>query len=959
MRSRWVVRNGVVGRRVLLRVAGALVASMAGLADVSAGPLDAAESTGELMIVTDPQVSSASLEAALADVGLPAPQRIAGLPARYSWRLVSVPAADAETRALLRSIPGVEGVRPIYRVEGMEDPILSSGQVLARFHPGTPRGQAEAVAAAYGAWVVRPIIGLDQAYVLGVDESLQTAAQCAAAIAGDASVRFCHPNLLIKLQRHQAGPILDPNYQWQWHLRNTGQLPGGLAGADVDAEGAWDVTLGSGAVVAVIDDSLQRDHEDLAANYLTGYDFLDSDNDPSPSQGPASGCFFDEDEEEWFCSMDPIGEAHGTAVAGLIAAAPNNIGVRGVAPEAQLIGCKIGLGWFYVSDLDIAEAFLFAEQNGAMVINNSWGGPGMAIYPVIPSTEIWLPDVISEAIEEVSTHGRDGRGVLVLFSSGNSSIPISYDNVYAALPNVMAVGATLRDDTLSCYSSFGPEQSVVAPGGGLAEPTMLLNSYYWWDWEDRCFEEDIATTDNMEVPSPDDGWPIRGYNPAKKLLDVLEGMYCPPAYEVCLPLVSDNYALEDLPNFNYTRRFSGTSAACPVASGVAALVFSVDPSLRAEEARNIIEHTADKPGYVNEVFDAVTGHNERYGHGRVNARRAVEAALAGTSWPSPVRDIENVGTGGVSRFLWTNPANDVADILVVRAPLGKLKWAPADGVRYNVGQQVATGTVIVSTGLTELYEETVDEPSQYDYGIFVRNLQNRYSWGRRVSFTSEGVAPPPLASLSASVTSGTAPLDVHFAAGVVDEAGLKNLAFTWYLGDGTVGTGSTFDHTYFHPGLYNVTLVVTNVEGEQTDTVARITVQAPAADPPTAQIVATPTIGPLPLTVLFRAVVTPGEGNVVSYVWEFGDGATATGDIVEHTYTAAGTYGVKLTVTDDLGAEGTASAVIYPGTTETATDTDTSTDGTAPFCGCGAGCPLAAVGVLLGLLAFACLRWRE
>src|SRR5439155_13591954 len=102
--------------------------------------------------------------------------------------------------------------------------------------------------------------------------------------------------------------------------------------------------------------------------------------------------------------------------------------------------------------------FLRAENRGAMAINNSWGGPGRSIIPTIPNTFIF-PNVISDAIKKVSTEGRGGKGVLVLFAAGNGDqfgepILMSFGSVEATLPGVMAVGATMRNDRGACYGSF-------------------------------------------------------------------------------------------------------------------------------------------------------------------------------------------------------------------------------------------------------------------------------------------------------------------------------------------------------------------------------------------------------------------------------------------------------------------------------------------------------------------------
>jgi hypothetical protein len=93
---------------------------------------------------------------------------------------------------------------------------------------------------------------------------------------------------------------------------------------------------------------------------------------------------------------------------------------------------------------------------------------------------------------------------------------------------------------------------------------------------------------------------------------------------------------------DYTAYFSGTSASCPLAAGVVALVFSINPELTGPQARAIVEGTADKVGGV--AYDG-NGHEEHYGFGRVNAARAVRAARRGFSVPQGGLCAEDLNCG--------------------------------------------------------------------------------------------------------------------------------------------------------------------------------------------------------------------------------------------------------------------------------------------------------------------------
>lgn len=221
----------------------------------------------------------------------------------------------------------------------------------------------------------------------------------------------------------------DPLYPYQWHFDN------GIEGG-VNAEEAWDVSSGSGAVVAVIDTGVAYEDygfgfwnryyqaPDLAGtNFVAGYDFVNNDSHPNDDEG------------------------HGTHVAGTIAGATNNgDGVAGLAYSASIMPIKVldsnGSGSYY----DVAEGIRFAADHGADVINLSLGGPSGASY---------LEDALQYAHERgvtiVAAAGNDGNGTV--------SYPAAYDDY------VIAVGATRFDETKAYYSNYGPSLDLMAPGG--------------------------------------------------------------------------------------------------------------------------------------------------------------------------------------------------------------------------------------------------------------------------------------------------------------------------------------------------------------------------------------------------------------------------------------------------------------------------------------------------------------
>ena len=158
-------------------------------------------------------------------------------------------------------------------------------------------------------------------------------------------------------------------------------------------------------------------------------------------------------------------------------------------------------------------------------------------------------------------------------------------------------------------------------------------------------------------------------------------------------------------------------------------------------------------------------------------------------------------------------------------------------------------------------------------------------------------APPvakPVAAVSATPTSGPAPLAVTFT----DASTGSITTWAWNFGDGSTSTLRQPAHIYATAGTYTVKLTVTGPGGSSAAT-KTITVTAPPVAKPVADFSATPTSGRLPLKVAFTDTST---GNITTRAWDFGNGSTSTLRQPTHTYTTAGTYTVKLTVTGPGGS---------------------------------------------------------
>ena len=167
----------------------------------------------------------------------------------------------------------------------------------------------------------------------------------------------------------------------------------------------------------------------------------------------------------------------------------------------------------------------------------------------------------------------------------------------------------------------------------------------------------------------------------------------------------------------------------------------------------------------------------------------------------------------------------------------------------------------------------------------------------------------PTAVVGATPSTGIVPLDVTFSsAGSFDPEG-GALTYSWNFGDGSAAdTSANPSHTYSSIGVFTATLTVTDPGGVTGSASTGVTVNRVPNVAPTASISASPLSGKQSLNVSFDGTgSTDSDGSVVGYLWDFGDGATATTATASHTYTAAGPVNATLTVTDNDGATNTAS----------------------------------------------------
>jgi PKD repeat protein len=179
------------------------------------------------------------------------------------------------------------------------------------------------------------------------------------------------------------------------------------------------------------------------------------------------------------------------------------------------------------------------------------------------------------------------------------------------------------------------------------------------------------------------------------------------------------------------------------------------------------------------------------------------------------------------------------------------------------------------------------DTSKSSSGMIIKNIKNAVISGNKIFKT-------PVASFSASPTSGKAPLTVKFT----DKSANSPTSWKWSFGDGTYSTAQNPTHKYTKTGKYTISLTVKNAAGSNNVTKSNY-INVVTLTKPVAAFFASPTTGKHPLNVKFTDKST---GAPTSWYWSFGDKSTSTAQNPTHKYTKAGKYTVSLTVKNAAGS---------------------------------------------------------
>ncbi len=269
----------------------------------------------------------------------------------------------------------------------------------------------------------------------------------------DIRIQHIEPDMLYRICTSPN----DPLYRHQWGMHDQDGDP-----TDIEVEKAWSITEGKkNIILAIIDTGIEYVHPDLNANIWKNPGEIPDNKKDDDQNG------YVDDLHGWdfaYDDSDPTDKNfHGTLCAGIIGAVKNNrMGVSGIMPSVQMMALK-GLsdkGWGFTSDL--IACIYYAVDNGAQVINASWGGGGKS-------------QAMVDALKYAEAHN-----VIFVAAAGNASSDIDERPFYPAsykMDNIISVGSHTQNGTISHFSNFGHSSvDLFAPGSGIW--TTSLNGGY-------------------------------------------------------------------------------------------------------------------------------------------------------------------------------------------------------------------------------------------------------------------------------------------------------------------------------------------------------------------------------------------------------------------------------------------------------------------------------------------------
>ncbi|MEW5800661.1 MAG: S8 family peptidase [bacterium] len=309
---------------------------------------------------------------------------------------------------------GIRILQPRYVVNTVR-PVSAPQEILLKFKPGVMNNQILAVYTRYQIREVSfsPYSGIRRCFL----PAQVPVAQIITLLRAEPAVLYVEPNWF----GYAHFIPNDPFFIYQWHLPM------------MNATAAWDISIGSGVVVAVLDTGVAYENFDVygqapdlaGTSFVAGYDFVN--NDPNP----------DDDE------------GHGTHITGTIAQTTGNgVGCAGAAFGVTIMPVKVMDSTGSGALTDIVDGIYYAANNGAKIINMSLG----------------FGDNPTAALEDAVNYAYN-NGCLLVCSAGNNGV--NTPNYPASYPACISVSGVRFDLTLGSYSNYGVDIDLCAPGGDL------------------------------------------------------------------------------------------------------------------------------------------------------------------------------------------------------------------------------------------------------------------------------------------------------------------------------------------------------------------------------------------------------------------------------------------------------------------------------------------------------------
>jgi len=732
--------------------------------------------------------------------------------------------------------------------------------------------------------------------VIWGDKSI-TSAALAARLAKDADVEYAVPDERRHALALPNDPLLPASTSaalaaGQWYL----QPADSTLVAAINAVGAWSITTGSSSVVvADVDTGVLPAHPDLANKLLAGYDFVSS----TTTAGDGGGRDTDPTDPGDYTTANQCGDGgaatssswHGTQTSSIIGAQTNNgIGMASVGYDVKVLPVRV-LGKCGGTDSDIIAGMLWAGGVSSVPTTNP--NPAKVINLSLGgsgSCTTAYQDAINQLV---------AAGVTIVVAAGNDEgLAVG---VPANCSNVIAVAGLRHVGTKVGFSSIGPEVAIAAPGGNCVNSTG------------SCLYPILTATDSGTTTA---NTTAAGYTYSN----------------------GTNYSV-------------GTSFATPMVAGAAALMLSVNPSLKPATIKSLLQSTArsfptQPSGSSTPVCKAPTStaQDECYcttstcGAGMLDVGAAVAAAAAGATPTASISASATTvaagttvtldgsasvaaGTRTVTGYAWsiTSGASFASFSGATNAATASLKTTGIGSVTVQLTVTDSAGTQASKTQVI-----TVTAPAAPTVGIVAS--ASAVAAGTAVSFdgsSSKAATGFSIASYQWTVTpaSGSPSNLATFTTATNTSAATVS----------TLGSGS---------GTFTVTLTVTDSLGQTGSATSTVTV-TPLAPTVSISPSATTVAAGNNVTLDSTGSSAPAGRTLTGYQWSLTSGSSiaafsgsTTGSTATVTTSAAGTFTVQLQLTDSAGAQATNTQTI---TVTTAGTTTTGSTGSSSSSGGGGG----------------------